>query len=89
MPALPPAIKGDLIKGLAATSLERLPGFENLPTIAETVPGFFVGAWAVLVAPLGTPRADHPQGQRRHADRARRSRGQDQARGQRRRSCAT
>jgi tripartite-type tricarboxylate transporter receptor subunit TctC len=49
------ALKGDLIKGLADTSLERLPGFENLPTIAETVPGFFVGAWAILVAPLGTP----------------------------------
>jgi tripartite-type tricarboxylate transporter receptor subunit TctC len=49
------ALKGDLIKGLADTSLERLPGFENLPTIAETVPDFFVGAWAVLVAPLGTP----------------------------------
>jgi tripartite-type tricarboxylate transporter receptor subunit TctC len=52
---LAPAIKGNLIKGLADTALERLPGFENLPTIAETVPGFFVGAWAVLVAPLGTP----------------------------------
>src|SRR5882757_3672597 len=51
------ALKGDLIKGLAATSLERLPGFENLPTVAETVPGFFVGAWNVMVAPLGTPDA--------------------------------
>ena len=51
------AIKGDLIKGLADTALERLPGFENLPTIAETVPDFFVGAWAVLVAPVGTPDA--------------------------------
>jgi tripartite-type tricarboxylate transporter receptor subunit TctC len=49
------AIRGDLIKGLADTALERLPGFESLPTIAETVPDFFVGAWAVLVAPLGTP----------------------------------
>ena len=49
------AIKGDLIKGLADTALERLPGFENLPTIAETVPDFFVGAWTVLVAPVGTP----------------------------------
>jgi len=49
------ALKGDLIKGLAATSLERLPGFENLPTVAETVPGFFVGAWNVMLAPLGTP----------------------------------
>jgi tripartite-type tricarboxylate transporter receptor subunit TctC len=51
------ALKGDLIKGLAATSLERLPGFEDLPTVAETLPGFFVGAWAVVVAPLGTPDA--------------------------------
>jgi tripartite-type tricarboxylate transporter receptor subunit TctC len=52
---LAPAIKGDLIKGLASTALKRPPGFENLPTIAETIPGFFVGAWNVLVAPLGTP----------------------------------
>jgi tripartite-type tricarboxylate transporter receptor subunit TctC len=49
------ALKGELIKGLAATSLERLPGFENLPTVAETIPGFFVGAWNVMLAPLGTP----------------------------------
>jgi tripartite-type tricarboxylate transporter receptor subunit TctC len=52
---LAPAIKGDLIKGLAATSLERKPGFENLATVAETVPGFFVGAWTILLAPKGTP----------------------------------
>ena len=51
------ALQGDLIKPLAATSLERLPGFENLPTIAETIPGFFVGAWNVMLAPLGTPDA--------------------------------
>ena len=49
------AIKGDLIKGLADTALERLPGFENLPTIAETIPDFFVGAWNVMLAPNGTP----------------------------------
>ena len=49
------ALKGDLIKGIADTSLERLPGFENLPTVAETVPDFFVGAWTVMLAPSGTP----------------------------------
>ncbi len=54
---LAPAIKGDLIKGLASTSLKRPPGFENLPTVAETVPDFFVGAWTVLLAPKGTPEA--------------------------------
>ena len=54
---LAPAIKGDLIKGLASTALKRPPGFENLPTIAETIPHFFVGAWNVMLAPLGTPDA--------------------------------
>jgi tripartite-type tricarboxylate transporter receptor subunit TctC len=52
---LAPAIKGNLIKGLASTALKRPPGFENLPTIAETIPNFFVGAWNVMVAPNGTP----------------------------------
>jgi tripartite-type tricarboxylate transporter receptor subunit TctC len=51
------AIQGNLIKGLASTAPTRLPGFEDLPTVAETIPGFSVGAWAVLVAPLGTPDA--------------------------------
>jgi tripartite-type tricarboxylate transporter receptor subunit TctC len=51
------AIKGDLIRGLAATSLERLPGFETLATVAETLPDFFVGAWNVMLAPNGTPDA--------------------------------
>src|SRR5262249_57806898 len=49
------AFQGDLIKGLAATSLQRLPGFEKLPTVAETVPGFFVSPWNVILAPIGTP----------------------------------
>jgi tripartite-type tricarboxylate transporter receptor subunit TctC len=51
------AIKGDLIRGLAATSLERLPGFETLATVAETLPDFFVGAWNVMLTPNGTPDA--------------------------------
>ncbi len=51
------AMKGGLVKMLADTADKRLPGFESLPTIAETLPGFFVGAWAVMVAPAGTPDA--------------------------------
>ena len=51
------ATQGGLAKMLADTADKRLPGFENLPTIAETLPGFFVGAWAVMVAPTGTPDA--------------------------------
>jgi tripartite-type tricarboxylate transporter receptor subunit TctC len=37
--------------------LKRPPGFENPPTVAETVPDFFVGAWTVLLAPKARPKA--------------------------------
>jgi tripartite-type tricarboxylate transporter receptor subunit TctC len=51
------AMQGGMIKMLASTSSQRLPGMETLPTVAETLPDFFVGAWNVMVAPLGTPDA--------------------------------
>ena len=41
---LAPAIKGNLIKGLAVDAIKRPPGFEDLPTIAETVPEFLTSA---------------------------------------------
>ena len=78
------AIRGDLIKGLANTSLERLPGFENMPTVAETLPGFFVGAWNVMLAPNRHAGGDRAQGQRRPAHGARRSGGAEQVSGKRR-----
>ena len=31
-----------------------MPQFPNLPTVAETLPGFSATGWQVLVAPLGT-----------------------------------
>jgi tripartite-type tricarboxylate transporter receptor subunit TctC len=51
------ATRGGLIKMLASTSAQRLPGMESLPTVAETLPDFFVGAWNVVLAPNGTPDA--------------------------------
>jgi tripartite-type tricarboxylate transporter receptor subunit TctC len=51
------AAQSGLIKMLASTSTQRLPGMESLPTVAETLPDFFVGAWQVLLAPIGTPDA--------------------------------
>ena len=51
------AMQGGLVKMLASTSAQRLPGMENLPTVAETLPDFYVGAWNVIVAPLGTSDA--------------------------------
>lgn len=51
------AMQGGMVKMLASTSAQRLPGMETLPTVAETLPDFFVGAWNALLAPLGTPDA--------------------------------
>jgi len=52
-----PALQGNSVKGLAITAPERVPGFADLPTVAETLPGFISGGWSVLVAPLGTSDA--------------------------------
>jgi tripartite-type tricarboxylate transporter receptor subunit TctC len=54
-PGVGGAIEGNLIKGLAVASDKRLPGFDKLPTMAETLPGFRAGGWSVVLAPVGTP----------------------------------
>ena len=51
------AIEGNSIHGLAVASPARLKEFPSLPTVAETLPGFFAGGWNVVVAPIGTPDA--------------------------------
>src|SRR6516165_10879643 len=38
-------------------SPSRLPEFPDLPSAAETLPGFNVRGWLALVAPVGTPDA--------------------------------
>ena len=51
------AMQSGTIKGLAVASHQRLQGFENLPTVAETLPGFIAGGWNVMLAPNGTSAA--------------------------------
>ena len=40
---------------LAVSSPSRLPGYENVPTVAETYPGFSLSGWLGVFAPAGTP----------------------------------
>ena len=49
------AIQAHSLNVLAVGSQRRLPDFPNLPTVAETLPGFAAGGWQGVVAPLGTP----------------------------------
>ena len=52
------AIGAHTLTVLAVASRRRLPDFPDLPTVAETFPGFVAGGWQGIVAPLGTPAAD-------------------------------
>src|SRR4029450_11775572 len=54
-PPLAGGLQGGTIKALAVGSTARLPEFRDLPTAAETLPGFNVRGWLALVAPGGPP----------------------------------
>jgi tripartite-type tricarboxylate transporter receptor subunit TctC len=51
------AIQSGNVIPLAVAATKRLDLFPDLPTAAETLPGFESGGWQVLVAPVGTPDA--------------------------------
>ena len=40
---------------LATTSAKRIAGWEQVPSLSETMPGFDMVGWFALVAPAGTP----------------------------------
>jgi len=52
---LPPVRSGQA-RGLGVTSLERYPGLEQFPAVAEFVPGYESRPWNAAYAPAGTPR---------------------------------
>ena len=56
-PPLAGVLQSGAVKALAVGSTARLPDFPDVPTAAETIPGFNVRGWLALVAPVGTPDA--------------------------------
>jgi tripartite-type tricarboxylate transporter receptor subunit TctC len=50
-------IKSGTVRALAVTGKERSPALPDVPTVAETVPGFQNYVWFGLWAPKKTPRA--------------------------------
>lgn len=55
--ALRGAAQAGTVKPLAVASANRLPSLPDLPTAAETIPGFVAIGWVALLAPAGTPPA--------------------------------
>ena len=54
IPGLINQIKSGRLKALAVTSAQRLPGLD-IPTVAETYPGYEAIGWFQIIVPAGTP----------------------------------
>jgi len=52
-----PQVKGGRLKALAVTTAKRLPALPDLPSVAESYPGFDMPSWYGFWAPAGTPAA--------------------------------
>ncbi|MGX5663048.1 tripartite tricarboxylate transporter substrate binding protein [Diaphorobacter nitroreducens] len=52
-----PFVKSGKLRALAISSAQHTPGWEQVPTVAESgLPGFQVNEWNGLFAPAGTPQ---------------------------------
>jgi tripartite-type tricarboxylate transporter receptor subunit TctC len=51
-----PWMNSGKLRAIAVTSAKRFPLSPNIPTISETLPGFFVDGWSGIVAPAATPK---------------------------------
>ena len=56
MPPMLPHIKSGKVKPIAVGSRQRVPQLPDVPTLAETFPGFEQVSWFGILAPAGTPR---------------------------------
>ncbi len=57
MPSALPMAKEGKIRALAQTTAARSAAAPDIPTVAETVPGFEATTWFAMFAPAGTPPA--------------------------------
>ena len=56
MPSALPMARDGKIRALAQTTIKRSPAAPDVPTVAETVPGFEATTWFAVFAPAGTPK---------------------------------
>lgn len=56
LPAALPMVQAGRVRALGVTTRKRAALLPDVPTIAETVPGYEMFGWYSLVAPTGTPQ---------------------------------
>ena len=56
MPPIIPHIKANRVRALAVTTAKRAPVLPDVPTVAETVPGYEMSTWYGAVVPAKTSR---------------------------------
>jgi tripartite-type tricarboxylate transporter receptor subunit TctC len=57
IPPVLPHVRSGRLRALAVTSAQRFSLLPDVPTVADTVPGFEVESWYGVFAPTGTPAA--------------------------------
>jgi tripartite-type tricarboxylate transporter receptor subunit TctC len=55
MPSIWPQVQSDKLRALGVTTAERIPFVPDVPSIAETLPGYDVSSWLGILLPAGTP----------------------------------
>ena len=50
-----PYVKSGQLNAIAIGEPQRMPSLHDLPTVAETLPGFDAAAWEGIIVPAGTP----------------------------------
>ena len=56
VPSIGPHVKAGRVRGLGVSAPRRAAQFPDLPTIAETVPGYETDAWGGVIGPAKLPR---------------------------------
>ncbi|WPB59475.1 tripartite tricarboxylate transporter substrate binding protein [Xylophilus sp. GOD-11R] len=51
-----PFVQKGQARAIAVSSAKRLPSLPDVPTVAESVPGFEINSWIGIFAPVKTPR---------------------------------
>jgi tripartite-type tricarboxylate transporter receptor subunit TctC len=49
-------VKSGAVRGIAVTTAKRSSAMPELPTIAESLPGYDASTWGGILAPAGTPK---------------------------------